>query len=119
MASTRARATSVARTVARALSAFAAVVAAAAAAVSTAAAALSAAADALSAEAAALNANAAALSAQAAALGGDAAIVRAFMKRFHSIIFAKRGCGNGDQDSWIRGLRALEQTSRRSLRRET
>ena len=63
MASTRARATSVARTIARALSAFAAAIAAAAAAVSAAAAALSAAADALSAEAAALNADAAALSA--------------------------------------------------------
>ena len=50
---------------------------------------------------------------------GDAAIVRAFTKRFHGVIFARRGCGNGDRDSWIRGLPALEQTSRRSLRRET
>jgi hypothetical protein len=62
MASTRARATSVARMAARALSAFAAAVAAATAAVSAAAAALSAAADALSMDASMLNADAAVLS---------------------------------------------------------
>ena len=63
MASTRGKATSAARTTARALSVFVATVAAAAAGVSATAAALSAAADALSAVAAALNADAAALSA--------------------------------------------------------
>ena len=32
---------------------------------------------------------------------------------------ACRPKGNGDRDSWIQGLPALEQTSRRSLRSET
>jgi hypothetical protein len=119
MASTRAKVTSAARAAGRALSAFAAAITAAAAAVLVVAATLSAIADALSADAAALNEYAAALSAQAAVLGENAATIRAFTKRFHGIIFARRGCGNGDRDLWIRGLPALEQTSRRSLRRKT
>ena len=62
MASTQARATSMARTAAQALSAFAAIIEAAAAAVSAAAAALSAATNDLLADEATLNADAAALS---------------------------------------------------------
>src|SRR3989337_1106749 len=58
------------------------------------------------------------LSAQAAALGEDAATVRALTKRFHGVIFARRGCGNGDRDSWIRGLPALEQTKPAKLKEE-
>ena len=54
--------------------------------------------------------------AQAAALEEDAATVRALTKHFHDVTFATMGCGNGDRDSWIRGLPALEQTSWRSLR---